>query len=104
MEYRLSYWLAEIMNIAILDSTVKDTVSFYIIGGKYLVPCSIILEASNELGLKNNIEITSTYQGHSDLEYARHKTKPTKEEPNGTPLYQLYWTKETGAWRPQYEN
>lgn len=104
LEYRLSYWLAENMNIAILDSTVKDTVSFYIIGGKYLVPCSAILEASDELGLKSSIEITSTYQGHSDLEYARHKTKPTKENPNGTPLYQLYWTKETGTWRPQSEN
>lgn len=105
LEYRLSYWLAEIMNMAIADSTIMDTVSFYMIGGKYLVPCSVLLEANEELGLKNSIEITSSYKGHSDIEYARHTTKPKKDKSGemtkGVPLYQIYWKKENNQWVKQ---
>ena len=49
----LSSWLIELMNMAMIDSEVGDTVSFYLIGGKYLVPCSVLINASQELGLKD---------------------------------------------------
>ena len=103
VRYGLSNWLIEIMNMAMADSAVKDTVSFYMIGGKYLVPCSVIIEAGKELKLANSIEITSAYQGRSDIEYARHTTKPGK---NGEQkhLFELYWLKESGTWQPTDEN
>jgi hypothetical protein len=66
----LGEYLGELMNMAMNDSILTDTVTFYFIGGKYLVPCSSILEASEKLNLKNSIEITSSYKGHSDIEYA----------------------------------
>jgi hypothetical protein len=42
----LENWLGEIMNMAVSDA-VEDTVTFYVIGGKYMVPCSAILEAAD---------------------------------------------------------
>jgi hypothetical protein len=83
--------------MAIIDSE-KDTVSFYVIGGQYMVPCSALLRASKELGLEHNIEITSTYKGFTDLEYARHSTKPDKDGKGSKKLYSLYWTKEQNGW------
>jgi hypothetical protein len=38
----LSGWVGEIMNMALADG-IEDTVTFYLIGGTYLVPCSAIL-------------------------------------------------------------
>jgi hypothetical protein len=45
LRYSLEGWLAELMNMAMSDA-VEDTVTFYMMGGKYFVPCSAILEAS----------------------------------------------------------
>ena len=45
LRYALESWIGSIMNMAIADA-VEDTVTFYMIGGKYFVPCSVILEAS----------------------------------------------------------
>lgn len=103
LRYRLSYWLIEVMNMAMADVAVGDTVSFYMIGGKYLVPCSRLIEAGKELKLANSIEITSSYKGHDDTGYARHGTKPTKNS-SRTSLYELYWTKDEDAWAPTGEN
>jgi hypothetical protein len=91
------------MNMAIIDSE-KDTVSFYVIGGQYMVPCSALLRASKELGLEHNIEITSSYKGFSDLEYARHSTKPDKGGKGSKKLYSLYWTKEQNGWQHTDKN
>lgn len=103
LRYRLSYWLIEVMNMAMADVAIGDTVSFYMIGGRYLVPCSRLIEAGKELKLANSIEITSAYKGSDDIGYARHGTKPTKDNPR-TPLYELYWTKDENDWTPTGEN
>jgi hypothetical protein len=47
----LGHWLGEVMNMAVEDS-VEDTVTFYMIAGRYLVPCSVILEAADKVGLR----------------------------------------------------
>ena len=104
LRYRLSYWLTELMNMAIIDSSVSDTISFYMIGGKYLVPCSVLLEASKELELTNHISIESTYQGYDDNGYARHSTRPEKDGESGKKLYSLYWQKDEGGWQPTGKN
>ena len=93
----LSSWLVELMNMAMVDSAVGDTVSFYLIGGKYLVPCSILLEASEELNLKNNISITGP-GAKTDEEYRGVSSK------NKKPLYQTYWKNADGEWSPTGEN
>lgn len=105
LRYRLSYWLTELMNMAIVDSAVGDTVSFYMVGGHYLIPCSALLEASKELGLANNISIESTYKGFDDTGYARHSTKPKADGSGSTSLYSLYWRKdENNEWQPTGQN
>lgn len=105
LKYRLSYWLVELMNMAIVDSAVGDTVSFYMVGGHYLIPCSALLEASKELGLANNISIESTYRGFDDTGYARHSTKPKADGSGSTSLYSLYWRKdENNEWQPTGQN
>jgi hypothetical protein len=93
------------MNMAIADSAVGDTVSFYMVGGRYLIPCSALLKASKELGLANNISIESTYKGFDDTGYARHSTKPKSDGTGSTSLYSLYWRKdENDEWQPTGKN
>jgi hypothetical protein len=41
----LGDYLGEIMNMAMSDQ-LSDVVTFYMIGGKYFVPCSAILESA----------------------------------------------------------
>ena len=93
----LSGWLVELMNMAMVDSMVGDTVSFYLVGGKYLVPCSALLEASEELNLQNNITITGP-QAKTDEEYRGPSSK------NKKPLYQTHWKNTDGEWTPTGEN
>lgn len=79
-------------------SGLTDKVSFYLIEGKYLVPCSELLRlVAGEDGLfpKENISITSSYKGKSDQEYGH----LTKNEEN------VWWTRdENGTWAPTKEN
>lgn len=102
LRYRLSYWLIEIMNMAMADSAIGDTVSFYMIEGKYLVPCSRLIEAGKQLKLANSIEITSSYQGYSDEQYANHTTDPSKKG-GGKSFYEQYWQKDED-WHPTDKN
>lgn len=95
LEKNLSEWLIEIMNMALVDSEVDDTISFYLIGGSYLVPCSALIRAADELKLTDSIRITSAYQGHSDEWYA------DEDEP---PNYQHYWINKNDQWAPTGEN
>lgn len=103
----LQYWLIEIMNMAMADASVDDTVSFYLIGGKYLVPCSVLIENAEELKLKENIDITSRYDALYDWEY-----RTAISEETGENLYLQYWqplSGETGKrggkkWKYTQEN
>lgn len=96
LRYNLEGWLAELMNMAMSDA-VEDTVTFYMMGGKYFVPCSAILEASEQLSLKQHIKIYSAYQGLSDKQYAR-----TNEE--GKKEYTKYWVNNNGTWETTLKN
>jgi hypothetical protein len=91
------------MNMAMIDSEVEDTISFYLIEGKYLIPCSVLIEASKELKLANSIEITSAYKGYDDIGYSRHSTKSTKRSGHTT-LANLYWEKQNDDWFPTDKN
>lgn len=102
LRYRLSYWLIEIMNMAMADSAIGDTVSFYMIEGKYLVPCSRLIEAGKQLKLANSIEIASSYQGYNDEQYASHTTDPSKKG-GGQSFYEQYWQKDED-WYPTDKN
>jgi hypothetical protein len=83
--------------MAMVDSMVGDTVSFYLIGGKYLVPCSVLLEASDELELEKSVFITGP-KGKTNEEFRQISSK-TKE-----PLYKTYWSNKNGQWSPTGEN
>lgn len=99
----LGSYLGEIMNFAMGE--VTDTICFYFIGGTYLVPASAILEAANELDLRENIEITSSYRGLSDLEYE--EMTHTSKRGRISPLYITYWKRPYGNqhdWIPTGRN
>lgn len=95
LRYALESWVGSIMNMAIADS-VEDTVTFYMIGGKYFVPCSAILEASQQIGIQQSLKIYSAYEGKSDKEFARH-------EDGADSLYTKYWVRDDD-WTPTDEN
>jgi hypothetical protein len=93
--FSLREWLGEIMNMAI-DDAVGDTVTFYIIGGKYLVPCSAILNAAEKIGLNNSIQIKSSFKRKTNEEFSA--------TDDGEPEYKKYWTKENGHWQATDKN
>lgn len=100
----LGEYLGELMNMAMNDSLLTDTVTFYFIGGQYFVPCSAILEGAMHLQsrLKDSIEITSAYKGLPDLAY---EVPILGEGKNRKPLFTEYWRKTgTNGWRPTGEN
>lgn len=96
LRYALESWIGSIMNMAISDA-VEDTVTFYMIGGKYFVPCSVILEASQRIGVQQSLKIYSAFEGKSDKDFARN-------EENKDPLYSLYWTRDEDGWTYTDEN
>lgn len=96
LRYALESWIGSIMNMAVSDA-VEDTVTFYMIGGKYFVPCSIILAASQRIGVQQSLKIYSAFEGKSDKEFAR-------SEENKSPLYSLYWERDKGGWKYTSEN
>jgi hypothetical protein len=96
LRYALENWLGAVMNMAVKDA-VEDVVTFYVIGGKYLVPCSVILRASEQLKLGNSLKIYSSYEGHTDKDFARYS------KDNGS-IYSKYWVKDGDDWDPTPEN
>lgn len=95
IRYSLEQWIGAIMNMAVKDA-IEDTVTFYMIGGKLFVPCSVILEASQEMGIQQSLKIYSSFQGHTDEEFA----KTIK----GESLYSKYWQIDRDGWSPTQEN
>lgn len=100
----LGEYLGELMNFS-MGEAVSDTICFYLIAGKYLVPASHILRAADALDIKNSILITSSYRGLPDLAYEMpyHQSKQGKM----SPLYVEYWTHPYGdnnGWRPTARN
>jgi hypothetical protein len=97
----LGNYLGEIMNMSI-NNVLKDTFSFYLISGKYLVPGSRILKMADQINLRNSIEITSSYHGLPDLAYEM----PMLERKDGRrrPVYTDYWVKRSGNWEPTGKN
>lgn len=100
----LGSYLGEVMNMAIAEDN-DDRVSFYVIAGKYLVPASAILEASEELELAKNLEVTSSYRPFRDeaFEMPLHINSKGKR----SPWYVEYWTHPYGdqsSWRPTGKN
>lgn len=77
---------------------LTDKVSFYLIEGKYLVPCSELLKlVAGDDGLfpKENVSITSSYKGKSDMAYR--ELTANKEN--------IWWERnEEGVWKPAKEN
>jgi len=110
----LKGYLGEIMNMAI-NIGIEDNIGFYLIAGRYLVPASKILEASQELLLRENLDIYSKYEGKSDEEYLEKITrtksftvgKTKKKRESNSPLFADYWyrskTSEDG-WEPFQKN
>lgn len=79
LETILGGYFAEIMNLAINDA-VDDKVTFYFIGGGYLVPGSHILNQNHFERVK--VSITSGYKGMSDEEYmSRNRPRGRKNQP-----------------------
>ena len=65
----LGNYLGKIMNMAVSDSVnIGNTVTFYFINGRYLVPASHIIRAGSKIkeDLKNSINITSAWTAHTD--------------------------------------
>ena len=89
LEQELGNHLGEIMNMAMSDS-ISNKVTFYLISGKYLVPCSAILEQAEELKLQNNLTITSSYEGRSDMQFLE-KTYQSKRTNRVNAAFAKYW-------------
>jgi hypothetical protein len=71
LKYTLQQWLGAVMNMAVEDAAITDTVTFYMISGKYFVPCSVILKAAREIGLKQSVMIYGADRGKTDEGFAR---------------------------------
>ena len=89
LELVLSDYIGEIMNMAVNDA-IADKVTFYLISGEYLVPGSDIL-FYGDFG-KAKVEITSGYDGKSDLQYFEKGRKEGKEGP----IFLDWWKPRTG--------
>ena len=107
----LGQHLGTLMNMTINDQ-IEDTIVFYLIDGKYLVPGSEILRAYQavENQLNVNITIKSSYQGFTDVDYATTKYADDKKKDelvrtSQDALSYIYWrgSRESG-WRPTSEN
>ena len=96
----LGEYLGELMNMAMNDA-VEDTVTFYMIGGQFLVPCSAILEKAQQLNLADNITITSAYKGMTDIGY---RGSYTVINGKNRPEFVKYWNKKHSGWQPTEEN
>ncbi len=99
----LGTYLGELMNFAMGEAI--DTICFYFIGGRYLVPASRILEASRELHLEDSIEITSSYRGLPDLGYEL--PGHTGSKGRSEPIFVEYWKHpygDTSSWIPTGKN
>ena len=96
----LENYLGELMNMAMSDA-VDDTVTFYMIGGQYLVPGSAILDNADSLDLANSITITSAYAGLTDVGY---RGQYTFVKDKARPEFVKYWNKKHSSWKPTEEN
>ena len=88
------------MNMAMSDA-IDDTITFYMIGGQYLVPGSAILENADSLNLEDSINITSAYNGLTDVGY---RGQYTLVKGKMRPEFVKYWHKKYGGWKPTEEN
>ena len=88
--------LGEIMNMAIKEE-VADSVSFYYVGGQYLIPGSHILSVADQLtnftgkSLRESVKIDSNYDGKTDEQYKEGKWKD-------------YWEFNNNTWAPTEKN
>jgi hypothetical protein len=96
----LTFWLedylGELMNMAMNDA-VDDTVTFYMIGGQFLVPGSAILKRAEALNLANTIRITSAFKGMTDTGYHGEYTIVKGKK---RPEFVKYWNKKHSGWVP----
>lgn len=63
--------VSAILNFDVLYNRLDDKISFYMIGGKYLVPASVILShyADIQKGNKKYVEVTSSAQPRNENEF-----------------------------------
>ena len=96
----LPSYFAQIANLDLGEVIRKDTVSFYLISGKYLVPASHIAKAVYQNTLYAPISITSSYnESKTDQEYNQWHGKKEIE-----PAYLQFWEKDRGEWEPTQHN
>lgn len=94
LEQSLEFFFGEILNLA-LDNAVQDTVTFYYIGGKALVPGSIILREGLSKKIVSQIpKITSGFKDHKTDEKWEEEKKKRED----------YWKKEDNFWIPGIKN
>lgn len=101
----LGNYLAELMSLAVSEvSNGSNSVTFYIINGKYLVPASHIIAAGSETAeqLKNSIEITSSWQGRSNDDFE--KLTYTRSNDERGPEWLYYWFKINDTWYATEKN
>ena len=92
LENCLEDYFAEIMNLAVSDA-LEDKVTFYYIGGGFLIPGSSILSKSF---VKSYVEITSDYKGMSNEEYMSSSRPRGKKEDDYASQPFLRWWKPVG--------
>ena len=95
----LGNYLAELMSLAVSEaSNGTNSVTFYIINGRYLVPASHIIQAGSdsEEQLKKSIEITSGWKGLSDEDF--NELTYTKIDDEKGPEWLNYWFKVNNVW------
>lgn len=96
----LPSYFAQIANLDLGEVIRRDTVSFYLISGRYLVPASHIANAVYKNTLYAPISITSSYdESKTDQEYNQwHNKKSTP------PAYLDFWENNNGNWEPTQKN
>lgn len=105
LKTEISKYIYAIYSMAVQDNLQSDSkVSFYFIGGNYLVPSSEIL-----LAIKNNKQTNvggeinfrpPSVTAYTDQEF--HKKE--KEGSKKSPLYTKYWTNSNGYWEATDKN
>lgn len=110
LEKVLGTYMGEMYNLAIQKS-VEDTVCFYYISGKYLIPGSAILKiVANDMDntIKKAVQITSSYTAHTDEEFAtpteRTVIRNHKKKTTYSPLFTTYWVHKSDGWHPTDRN
>ena len=103
LESYLGMFFAELANMAIVDS-VNDTVSFYLIEGKYFIPCSYLLRMVREQQQNSRQKVTITGPTSLKTDDQFLDTNEVRNKSRRENLASNYWVPYNGDWKYTVKN